>query len=99
MKIEFLKNGTILTVKPKGRMDSATSPEVDIRIKEEAEGITELVLDLECVDYISSGGLRVILLWYQEMEQRGGSMKVLNANVYIKEVFDMTGFLEFLDIE
>ncbi len=98
MKIEFLKNGTILTVKPEGRMDSTTSPEADTRIREEAEGVTELVLDLEHVDYISSGGLRVILAWYQEMERRGGSIKVLNANEYIKEVFDLTGFLEFLNI-
>ena len=99
MNINFQKDGTTLTVKPEGRMDTTTSPEVDSRIREEAEGITELILDLELVDYVSSGGLRVILSWYQEMESCGGSMKVRHVNEYIKEVFDLTGFLEFLTIE
>lgn len=99
MNIEFLKDGTTLTVKPEGRLDATTSPEADLRIQAETEGVTDMILDLERVDYISSGGLRVILSWYQEMEQRGGSLKVLNPNEYIKEVFDLTGFLGFLEIE
>ncbi len=99
MNIEFLKKGTALTVKPEGRMDSTTAPELDMRFKAESEGITDLILDLESVEYVSSGGLRVILAWYQEMEQRGGSMKVLHVNEYIKEIFDLTGFLGFLEIE
>lgn len=99
MNIEFLKDGTTLTVKPEGRLDATTSPDADLRIQAEIEGITDIILDLERVDYISSRGLRVILSWYQEMEQRGGSLKVLNVNEYIKEVFDLTGFLGFLEIE
>lgn len=99
MKIEILKNGTTMTVKPEGRMDSATSPEVDVRIKAESEGIMELILDLEKVEYISSGGLRVLLACEQEMENRGGSMKVLHVNEYIRDVFELTGFLDILTIE
>ena len=99
MKIEILKDGTTLTVIPEGRMDTVTSPEVNIRIRAEADGVTDLILDLEHVEYVSSGGLRVILTWHQEMEDRGGSMKVLHVNEYIKEVFDLTGFIDILTIE
>lgn len=99
MDIEFEKNGTTLLVKPNGRLDSATSQNANAQIREKAEGVTEMILDLENVAYVSSGGLRVILEWHQEMEDRGGSMKVLHVNEYIKEVFDLTGFLEFLVIE
>ena len=88
-----------LTVSPDGRMDSASSPEVDSRIRAEADGIMALILDLEHVEYVSSGGLRVILSWQQEMENRGGSMKVLHVNEYIMEVFDLTGFINILTIE
>ena len=99
MKIDVVKNGTTLTVRPDGRMDSASSPEVDSRIRAEADGVMALILDLEHVEYVSSGGLRVILSWQQEMENRGGSMKVLHVNEYIMEVFDLTGFINILTIE
>ena len=99
MKITTERNGTTLTVIPEGRMDTVTSPEVNARIRAEADGVTALILDLEHVEYVSSGGLRVILMWQQEMEERGGSMKVLHVNEYIKEVFDLTGFLDILTIE
>ena len=99
MKITTERNGTTLTVIPEGRMDTVTSPEVNARIRAEADGVLALILDLEHVEYVSSGGLRVILMWQQEMEERGGSMKVLHVNEYIKEVFDLTGFLDILTIE
>ncbi len=99
MNITTEKNGTSLTVIPEGRMDTVTSPEVNARIRDEADGVTALILDLEHVEYVSSGGLRVILMWQQEMEDRGGSMKVLHVNEYIKEIFDLTGFLDILTIE
>ncbi len=99
MNITTERNGTTLTVIPDGRMDTVTSPEVNSRIRAEADGVTALILDLEHVEYVSSGGLRVILMWQQEMEERGGSMKVLHVNEYIKEVFDLTGFLDILTIE
>ncbi len=99
MNITTERNGTTLTVIPEGRMDTVTSPEVNSRIRAEADGVTALILDLEHVEYVSSGGLRVILMWQQEMEERGGSMKVLHVNEYIKEVFDLTGFLDILTIE
>ena len=99
MQAEVLKNDTTLTVRPEGRVDTVTAPELDSRIRAEADGITALILDLEHVEYVSSSGLRVILTWNQEMEGRGGSMKLLHVNDYIKEVFELTGFLEILTIE
>ena len=99
MKTEFVKNGAALTVIPEGRMDTTTSPVLDERLREEAEGILDLTIDLEKVDYLSSGGLRVLLVWEQEIESRGGSMKLRNVNEYSREVFELTGFLEFITIE
>ena len=99
MATEFVKNETALTVRPEGRMDTATSPVLDERIREEAEGILELTIDLEKVDYLSSGGLRVLLAWHQEMEDRGGSIKAVCVNDTLHRVFKMTDFPENLNVD
>ena len=88
-----------MTVKPEGRMDTNTSPILNEQTKAKMEDITELILDLEKVPYVSSGGLRVILEWMQIMEDRGGQFKMLHVNDNIKNVLDLTGLLNELTIE
>ena len=99
MNVEYLKNEKTLTVKPEGRMDTNTSPVLNEQTKSKMEDITELILDLEKVPYVSSGGLRVILEWQQIMGERSGQFKILHVNEYIKEVFDLTGLLDDFTIE
>ena len=99
MNVEYLKNDKSMTVKPEGRMDTNTSPILINQTKAKMEDITELILDLEKVPYVSSGGLRVILEWMQIMEDRGGQFKMLHVNDNIKNVLDLTGLLNELTIE
>lgn len=99
MNVEYLKNDKSMTVKPEGRMDTNTSPILNDQTKAKMEDITELILDLEKVPYVSSGGLRVILEWMQIMEDRGGQFKMLHVNDNIKNVLDLTGLLNELTIE
>ena len=99
MNIEFIKNGTTLTVKPEGRLDTATSPELEKRMAPEMEGMTEIIIDMERVEYISSGGLRVLLAAEQEMEDRDGQMKVIHVIEHIMKIFGMTGFLDIITVE
>ena len=63
-----------------------------------AAGITDLVLDCTALEYVSSAGLRVILKAQKLMNARG-SMKLINVNETIMEVFDITGFADLLNIE
>ena len=58
-----------------------------------------MIIDLEKVDYVSSGGLRVLLGTQQEMDDRGGTMKVIHVNPQIMKIFDMVGFLDVLTVE
>ena len=99
MTIHYTKNGTTLTVKPEGRLDTMTSPEFERRTQPEVEGMKEIIVDFEQVEYISSGGLRVLLALEQQMENLGGSIKVIHVNSYIMEVFELTGFLDILTVE
>ena len=76
----FEKDGDRLTVKPEGRLDTATSPILEREVQEHLDGVQELIMDFEKVEYISSGGLRVLLATEQTIENRDGSMKVIHAN-------------------
>ena len=60
--------------------------------------INELVFDFTDLEYISSAGLRVILKAQKIMNGKGG-MKVINVNESIMDVFEITGFADFLTIE
>ena len=96
----FQKDGTVLTVRPCGRLDAVTAPEFGKQFGEQLdEEITEIVMDLAQVDYIASAGLRVLLVSVQEMDERGGSMKLMHVREGIREIFELTGFLDFVTLE
>ena len=60
--------------------------------------ISDLVLDFEKLEYISSAGLRVVLAAQKQMQQQG-SMVVCHVNEMVMEVFDLTGFADILTIK
>ena len=82
-----------------GRLDTVTAPELETKLKEALEGATELVLDMEKLDYISSAGLRVLLSAQKIMTGKEGKMKLTGVSGIIMEIFDTTGFTEILTIE
>ena len=98
MTINKIANGTSLTIALEGRLDTTTAPDLEKELKSSLDGVTELVLDLEHLDYISSAGLRV-LLSAQKIMNKQGSMKVIHVNDMVNEVFEVTGFSDILNIE
>ena len=81
-----------------GRRDTVTAPELEASLQEALVETTNLVLDFEKLDYISSAGLRV-LLSAQKIINNQGTMKVIHVNDTIMEIFEVTGFNEILTIE
>ena len=98
MTINKQLNGSALTLALEGRLDTVTSPELDKVLDENLDGAESIVLDFAGLDYISSAGLRVLLSAHKAMAGKGG-MKVVNVKDIVKEVFDVTGFADILDIE
>lgn len=96
MKINLMRDGKKLTMMLDGRLDSFTAPELEAVIDENLNGIEELVMDLENLEYISSAGLRVVLKAQKVMGY--GKMTVIHVNEVIMEVFEITGFDEILKI-
>ena len=87
-----------LTVALEGRLDTTTSPELEKSLKENLPDLTELVIDLSGLEYISSAGLRV-LLSAQKTMMKQGSMKVTHVSETVMEIFEVTGFVDILTIE
>ena len=98
MIINKKQDGSALVVALEGRLDTTTAPELDQELKNSLDGVTDLTLDLAKLDYISSAGLRVLLSAHKTMMKQG-QMKVTNASEIVKEVFEVTGFCDILNIE
>ena len=87
-----------LSLALEGRLDTTTAPQLEAELKASLEGVTELILDFEKLEYVSSAGLRV-LLGAQKTMNKQGSMKICHVNSDIMEVFEITGFSDILTIE
>ena len=98
MTINKTQEAGKLTVALEGRLDTTTAPELEADLKASLDNVTELVVDMEKLDYISSAGLRV-LLWAQKTMNKKGSMVVKNVSEVVNEVFEVTGFADILNIE
>jgi anti-sigma B factor antagonist len=98
MNITKKTEGSTLTLALEGRLDTTTSPQLEAEVKSSAEGVKSLIFDISGLEYISSAGLRV-LLSAQKMMNKQGDMTVTGANEAIMEIFDVTGFVDLLNIK
>lgn len=98
MTITKKKDGNTLTIGVEGRVDTVTSKQFEEEAKAELGSVEVLILDLAKLDYISSAGLRV-LLSLQKIMNKQGSMKVINVNETVGDIFEVTGFSDVLTIE
>ena len=97
LKIEK-KNTETKTLALIGRLDTVTAPELEAEISTILPTAESLVLDMEKLEYISSAGLRVILKTQKALTQKAG-LKLINVSDNVREVFEITGFSDFLTIE
>ena len=97
MDITMQKNEAQLALALTGRLDTSTAPQLEKVVNDDLAGVTELVIDCEKLEYISSAGLRVLLKAQKKMG--AGNMKLQNVNETIMEVFEITGFCDVLTIE
>ncbi|MBR5421416.1 MAG: STAS domain-containing protein [Lachnospiraceae bacterium] len=97
MEIKKEKEGMKLVMYLSGRLDTITAPQLQDELTEAMDGISELVMDLKDLEYVSSAGLRVLLFAQKEMMGLGG-LQLINVTPPVMEVFDITGFSELLGI-
>ena len=98
MTITKQAEGKKPTLALEGRLDTTTAPELEAELNASLDGITDLVLDMKDLVYLSSAGLRVVLAAQKRMNKQG-HMTVKNVCADIMEVFEITGFVDILDIQ
>ena len=97
MKIDKNLKGNTLTITLEGRLDTNTAPELEKEV-EVLDGVKKLIFDFKNLEYISSAGLRIILVLHKKMNNQG-SITIKNVKENVKEVFEITGFSDILDIK
>ena len=90
------ENG-ILLVALDGKLDTATSPQVQSEIEPYIDNADSVVIDMKDLKYISSAGLRLLLSLHKKMLSKGG-MTIKNVNDTNMEIFEFTGFSDILNI-
>ncbi|WP_281685365.1 STAS domain-containing protein [Thalassobaculum salexigens] len=99
MQIDTATHGELLEVAPKGRLDSNTSPELEKALLERiGAGQTKITVDFGGIDYVSSAGLRVLLVAAKRTAAAKGQFSMHSMSPEIREVFEISGFLTILKV-
>ena len=98
MQIDQTKEGSTLNMKVSGRLDTTTAPQLENEITGHLDGITEFIMDFSDLEYISSAGLRVLLVTAKMMKGKGRFV-IRNINETVREIFEVTGFSDILTVE
>ena len=98
--MEIIKqlNKDELVLKVIGEVNSTNYQELEDEVNKSTSGIKSLIFDFEKLEYLSSAGLRVLLVAKKLMDRKG-KMAIKNANPTVMEIFEITGFSNVLDFE
>ena len=98
MNLQTSEENGIGTARLEGSLDGKTAPEVREQMRPFLAANSKLILDLTKVDYLSSAGLRLLLLLYRELTARKGKLVLLGVSEDIRTVMSHTGFLNFFTL-
>lgn len=94
-KVQGEVNDGVFSVSIQGRMDTLTAPELLKCFQEAGEGIREIHVDVSRMAYVSSAGLRVLLMMYKSLDDKSG-FHMAGVNDAVREILETTGFDQFL---
>ncbi|HRD65976.1 MAG TPA: STAS domain-containing protein [Candidatus Competibacter sp.] len=92
MEIQEQFRGKALVMEPAGRLDSLTCREFEARLLAALNGSGTVVVDCTKLEYISSAGLRVLLVAAKQNRTTGGRLALAALRDNLREVFDISGF-------
>jgi anti-anti-sigma factor len=99
MLIGETRTNDSVIIAPKGRIDSETAPGLEKKLRAIlAETSSNLILDFSAIDYMSSAGLRIVLLAAKQTRSSGKGLVICGLNDNVREVFSMSGFDKILTI-
>jgi anti-sigma B factor antagonist len=100
LEIKESKKDEILVLEPVGRLDTKSSTEFEKKVLEQlAEGQRRYVITLKSVEYLSSAGLRILLMLAKKLSGGDGYLALCEIPPQVKEVFDIAGFTSVFTIK
>lgn len=98
MEIVNKTEGNKVTMEISGWLDTQTAPQLEKALLGLDDTVTSLVFDFSKLEYISSAGLRQIIVAYKKMAGKDG-FKIINVSDEVYNVFELTGFDQKIHIE
>jgi anti-sigma B factor antagonist len=95
MEIEFETVDGVVVVTLFGELDSRTAPIVQDKLMDLPSPEARVLLEMSGVNYISSAGLRALLMLYRRMANSDGRVALVGLTESIRDVMTVTGFLDF----
>jgi stage II sporulation protein AA (anti-sigma F factor antagonist) len=100
LEVQTRKEENAVVVALGGRLDAVTSPDFEKRMRELIDGgNAALVVDFERLDYISSAGLRALLVIAKTLKAKDGRLRFANVKGGVHAVFDMSGFASMFPLD
>ena len=98
MKINITEQEDITVVQVAGDIDSKTAPEFERNARAATEKSRLIAIDLTGVGFMSSAGLRVLLMVYRSIRSQEGNVILVGVSEDIQDVMSTTGFINFFSI-
>lgn len=98
MKVSIEKAGSNIIARVEGSIDSKTASDLQQSILNVINDGAKLILDFTNVSFVSSAGLRVLLMVYRQQKAKNGKVILVGVSEDIKDVMFMTGFISFFEI-
>lgn len=98
MRVDVRTDGGAVLIEPEGDIDGKTAPEFQERVLPLVQPNAGIVLSLARVPFMSSAGLRAMLLIYREAKGKGARVVLAEVNQDIRNSMSATGFLSFFEV-
>ena len=100
MELTHVKEGENLIITIKGRLDAATAPVADDAFKKiMEEDCPRILFNLNDLEYLSSGGLRVILGVSKALRRKEGKLVLCSLHQFVREIFEVSGFDSLIPVQ
>lgn len=99
LDVSIQRHDKNLMIKLFGKLNTNAALEVKDKILSALDGANKVTFDLDGLEYISSAGLRIFVAAMKQLKAQGGDMSLLNVGKQVREVLDITGFVQIFNVE
>ena len=93
MEISYKIVATVQVIAMRGELDAKTAPDVQVQVLTLAGANEDILLDMRQVTYVSSAGLRMLLLLYRKLSSSESRLALVGLSELVRDTMETTGFL------